>query len=74
MITQVNGQWKVKIESEKVLLLCDETYYYSDPITIPRGVTWSGRPCSIFTTEAEALQYVQDNNLTKYVEPENEII
>ena len=74
MITEINGQWKVQIESEKVSLLCDEAYYYSEPKTIPRGVTWCGRPCLLFNTIQEADQHITDNNLMEYIPSENEII
>jgi len=70
MIEKIGTQYKVKIETQKVLLLCDESYYYSDPKTIPRGVTWSGRPCLLFNSISEAEQHITDNNLTKYIQPD----
>ena len=70
MIEQIGTQYKVKIETQKVLLLCDETYYYSDPKIIPRGVTWSGRPCMLFDTIQEADAH--KNTLTKFEPPQDE--
>ena len=45
-------------------LICDEQYYYSEPMFLGKGHREIGYYSKVFNTEAEALQYITDNNLT----------
>ena len=68
IIEQIGTQFEIYTETECVLLMCDETYYFAAPRTIPIGITWGGKPVKLFDTIQEAEQHIIDNDLIEYVE------
>ena len=68
IIEQIGNQFEIYTETECVLLMCNETHYFAPPHTIPKGITWSGRPVELFDTIQEAERHIIANDLIEYVE------
>ena len=72
MMQIVGTQYRVELTEPRWLLLHDESNYFGMPREIPVGVTWTGRHCSTFSSESEALEFIGMNNLTLKIEDEND--
>lgn len=74
IITQEENQHIIRTETEITILMADSEFWYGIQ-TIPRGITYCGKPVinQEFENKDEAEQYIINNNLTKYEPPEDEI-
>lgn len=67
---QPNGQYHITVDEPTVILLCDDTYYYST-VEMSTGFADCGRPVQLFNTVSDAINYIYGAGLILYVEPEN---